>query len=241
VTVDDWKMQPARDHGLSFLERLRSVVREDGLYTTGIRHAWWWMVRCHMALWHRLTIHKPEHLPTAFPFVVVANHSSHLDSLVLTAALPWHLRSRTSSLAAGDVFFDSPFRGVFAATLLNALPLWRHKHSGRSLQILRQRLIEQDCGYVVFPEGTRSRDGRMNSFRAGIGMLVAGTKVPVIPCYLVGCHDALCPGERIPRRVRIELHVGQPLKFDEVDNKKTGWESVALKLEEAVRASAVDL
>jgi 1-acyl-sn-glycerol-3-phosphate acyltransferase len=232
-------MQPARDHGLSLLERLRSVVREDGLCTTGVRHAWWWLVRCHLALWHRLTVYKSENLPTSFPFVVVANHTSHLDSLVLTAALPWHLRAGTCPLAAGDVFFDSPFRGVFAATFLGALPLWRHKHTGRSLQTLRQRLLDGNCGFVVFPEGTRSRDGQMNAFRAGIGMLVAGTTVPVIPCYLAGCHAALSPGDRIPHRVRIQLHVGQPRKFDELGNHKSGWESAARVLEDAVGVAAL--
>ena len=74
MTVDDWDLRPARDHGLSFGERLRSVAREDGFLGAGIKHAWWWLVRCHLAVWNRLTIHNPENLPRTFPFVVVANH-----------------------------------------------------------------------------------------------------------------------------------------------------------------------
>jgi 1-acyl-sn-glycerol-3-phosphate acyltransferase len=234
--VDDWELRPARDHGLSFLERLRSVSREDGLPAAGIRHAWWWLVRCHLAVWHRLTVHHPENLPRTFPFVLIANHSSHLDALVLTAALPWHLRAGTCPLAAGDVFFESPFRGALAAGLLNALPVWRRRHSGRSFQELRRRLLEGDCGYVLFPEGTRSRDGRMTPFKPGVGMLVTSTAVPVVPCYLDGCYAAFSPGSAIPHRQRIRLHVGPPLRFNGLGNDRVGWETTASALEEAVRS-----
>ena len=228
-------MRPARDHGLSFRERLRSVARESGLVTTGIRQAWWWLIRCHFAVWNRLTIHHADNLPRTFPFVLVANHSSHLDALVLTAALPWWLRAGTCPLAAGDVFFESPFVGVFAAGLLNALPVWRKKKADRSFLAFRRRLLEGSCGYVLFPEGARSRDGRMTAFKPGVGMLVAGTPVPVIPCYLDGCHDALPPGAKIPRRRRIELHIDRPLRFDELGNDRAGWETAASALEQAVR------
>ena len=51
--------------------------------------------------------------------------------------------------------------------------------------------MEQACGYILFPEGTRSRDGVIKEFKCGLGMLVAGTDVPVIPCYLQGTFKAL--------------------------------------------------
>ncbi len=228
-------MRPAHDHGLSFQERLRSTSREDGFIPTGIRQAWWWVVHCQLAIWHRLKIEQPENLPRTFPFVLVANHSSHLDALVMTAALPWWLRAGTCPLAAGDVFFDSPFRGTLSAGLLNALPVWRRKHTGRALQEMRRRLLGGDCGFVLFPEGSRSRDGRMSSFKPGVGMLVAGTSVPVIPCYLEGCHLALPPGEKIPRARRIRLHVGRPLRFDGHGDNRAGWETTAGLLEGAIR------
>lgn len=236
--MDDWELRPARDHGLSFRERLRSSAREDGLVPTGVRHAWWWLLRCQLALWHRLRVHNREHLPRTFPFVLVANHSSHLDALVLAAALPWWLRAGTCPLAAGDVFFDAPVRGVFAAGLLGALPVWRQKHTGRAFQELRQRLHEGRCGYVLFPEGTRSRDGRLGAFKPGVGMLVAGSAVPVVPCYLDGCFAAMPPGSALPRRARIEVHVGRPLCFDGVANNRAGWETTTTRLEESVRTAS---
>jgi len=233
--VDDWELRPARDLGLSYRERLRSAAREDGLVPTVARFGWWWLLRCQFALLHRLTIHGRENLPKSFPFVLVANHASHMDALILTAALPWWLRAGTSPLAAGDVFFESPVRGAFAAFLLGALPVWRKKHTGRAFQELRQRLLEGRCGYVLFPEGTRSRDGQMQTFKPGVGMLVAGTSVPVVPCYLDGCFTAFPPGATLPCRKRIAMRVGQPLQFDQIENNREGWETAAALLEASVR------
>jgi 1-acyl-sn-glycerol-3-phosphate acyltransferase len=235
--VDDWDLRPARDHGLSFRERLRSAAREDGLVPTSMRYAWWWLARCQFSLWHRLAIHRRENLPRSFPFIVVANHASHLDALILTAALPWWLRAGTCPLAAGDVFFESPYRGVLAAALLGALPVWRRRHAGKAFQEYRQRLQDGHCGYVLFPEGARSRDGKMLAFKPGIGMLIAGTSVPVVPCYLDGCFEAMPPDASVPRRTRISVHVGEPLCFDKVGNNREGWETVTAQLEEGVRGA----
>jgi 1-acyl-sn-glycerol-3-phosphate acyltransferase len=235
--VDDWDLRPARDFGVPWRERLRSAAREDGFVPTVVRSASWWLVRCQFALWNRLRVHGRENLPRSFPFILVANHASHLDALVLTAVLPWWLRAGTSPLAAGDVFFESPFTGAFAATLLGALPVWRRKHAGKAFQEYRSRLQEGRCGYVLFPEGARSRDGQMMAFKSGVGMLIAGTSVPVVPCYLDGCFEALPAGARVPLRKRIAVHVGKALCFDKVANNREGWEATAAQLEEGVRAA----
>jgi 1-acyl-sn-glycerol-3-phosphate acyltransferase len=230
-----WKLEPAHDIGLPPLERLRSPRREAGLVSSILQQGWGTLVQTYMAIWHRLTIHEPRNLPCATPFILVANHTSYLDSLVLAAALPWRLQARAHPLAAGDTFFESPWGSVFAANFLNALPVWRKKHGNRALQTLRQRLLDESCGFILFPEGTRSRDGRMTSFKAGVGMLVAGTNVPVIPCRLSGCFDALPPGRKLPRRKRIDLHIGAAICFPSQSNDKHGWQQVAQALETAVR------
>ncbi len=204
--MEPWKLEPAHDTGLSPLERLRSPRRESGLVSSSLHNAWGAFVRSYLAIWHRLTIHRPENLPAQAPrFVLVANHSSHLDAIVLSSVVRWQLRERVFPLAAGDVFFESPWSSAFAANFLNALPVWRKKQSGRTFQMLRQRLLEEPCGFVLFPEGGRSRDGCMKSFKGGVGMLVAGTDVQVVPCWLSGCFAALPAGHKLPRR-KAALH-----------------------------------
>ena len=88
---------------------------------------------------------------------------------------------------------------------------------------------------ILFPEGTRSRDGRMQPFKAGLGMLTVGTSVPVVPCHLEGAFEAFPPKSRLPRPLRIRLRVGQPLVFAAAPNSRKGWQQVVSESEAAVR------
>jgi 1-acyl-sn-glycerol-3-phosphate acyltransferase len=233
--MEPWKLEPARDLGLSPLDRLRSLDRESGLISTFLHRVWWGAVRVYLRLWHSLRIEGLEYLPAQPPFVIVANHASHLDVLVLAAALPRKHRDRIFPIAAGEVFFDTPMTSSFSALMLNALPMWRKKCGSHHMQQLRDRLVDEPCAYILFPEGTRSRDGAMAPFKAGLGMLVAETNVPVIPSYLDGCHDAMPPNARFPRRRPIRLSIGPALTFAEANRDREGWRHVAESVEAAVK------
>jgi 1-acyl-sn-glycerol-3-phosphate acyltransferase len=78
----------------------------------------------------------------------------------------------------------------------------------------------------------------MSAFRAGVGMVVAGTAVPVVPCHLAGTFRALPADRKIPRRARIQLRVGPPRVFAGVANAREGWDAIAQELEQAVRGLA---
>jgi hypothetical protein len=123
--MEKWRLEPARDLGVPLGKSLRSLQRESGLVTVIARLGWWSTVRAYLALGHRLSIRGREHLPVAPPFVIVANHTSHLDALVLAAALPRRLWDRVFPIAAGDTFFETPLLAAFAAVGLNSLPMGR--------------------------------------------------------------------------------------------------------------------
>lgn len=236
--MKDWNLKSAKDLGLPAKERFRSLNRESGLVSTGMQLAWWTMVRSYMSVWHRLQISGRNHIPSKPPFILVANHSSHLDALVLASPLAWRLDNRIFPLAAGDVFFQTPLVSAFAAGMLNALPIWRKKCGSHAMEQLRQRLLEEPCSFIIFPEGGRSRDGRLTGFKPGLGMLVAQTSVPVVPCFLDGCFEAMQPNQRIPRPRRIRLFIGEPVTFDSVSNQREGWLEIAQTMEQRVRALA---
>jgi 1-acyl-sn-glycerol-3-phosphate acyltransferase len=238
LIVDEWHYRPAQDQNLTPADRLRSVKRESGLLGLIGRNLWWWWVRGVLRLTEHVEVMGREHLPAAAPFVMVANHGSHLDVMVLATALPLHLRSCVIPLAAGDTFFETPVVAAFATSMMNALPLWRKNCGHHAIDTLRQRLVAEPCGYILFPEGTRTRTGQMNPFRHGIGMLVAATNVPVIPCHLDGTFDALPPGSKWPRSRHIVLRIGALIRFEHVPNERTGWETIARGLEQAVRGLA---
>ncbi len=111
----------------------------------------------------------------------------------------------------------------------------RHGFCADALRQLRQRMVEEPCGCILFPEGTRSRTGEIAPFKGGLGMLVAGSAVPVVPCHLSGAHAALPPHRHWPRPHPLELRIGRPLLFDRVTNRREGWALVAAKTEAAVR------
>lgn len=233
--MDDWKLEPARDLAMPLDKRLKSLRRECGLIETAAHLSWWSAVRVYLNVCHRLRIHGRENLPAAPPFVLVANHASHLDTLVLAASLPWRLCDRIFPVAAGDTFFETPLITAFAAGFLNALPMWRSHCGSHALQELRERLVDEPCSYIIFPEGTRSRDGAMSNFKQGIGSIVAGTPVPVVPCHLEGSFAAWPAERRFPRFRRLSLRIGEPQRFESAPNDRGGWKEIARTLEASVR------
>ena len=233
--MDPWHLQPAHDTGLTPAERFRSVRRESGLIESLAHHLCFSLLRTYFAIAHRLTIVGRENLPAHGPFVLVANHCSHLDALALGAALPPRHRERAFPIAAGDVFFQTSVTSTFSAIMLNALPMWRKNCGPHALADLRRKLQEEKSIFIIFPEGGRSRDGSMKPFKHGLGMLVAGTNVPVVPCGLVGAFEALPPDRKVPRPGAIKLVIGDPLEFASTANDRTGWSQIAARVESCVR------
>lgn len=198
-------------------------------------HLFWRAVlRGYLRGYHRFRVVHRELLPQRTPFVLIANHASHLDALALCAAMPLQLCDHVFPIAAGDVFFRTTAKAWFAAVFINALPMWRKNCGAHALQDLRSRLATQDCGYILFPEGTRSRDGVLQDFKCGLGMLVAGSEIPVIPCHLHGAFHALPPDRWLPRPRRLTLRVGLPLFFRDTPNDRAGWDAVTRICQQAV-------
>jgi 1-acyl-sn-glycerol-3-phosphate acyltransferase len=233
--MEPWQLQPAHDTGLTPAERFRSIRRESGLLESFAHHACFSLLRSYFAVAHRLTIVGREKLPPHGPFVLAANHCSHLDALILGAALTPRHRERAFPIAAGDVFFQSTATSTFSAIILNALPMWRKNCGPHALADLRRKLQEESAIFIIFPEGGRSRSGSIMPFKHGLGMLVAETDVPVVPCGLVGTFEALPPHRNFPRPVRIKLVIGDARQFASTANDRAGWSEIAADLESCVR------
>jgi 1-acyl-sn-glycerol-3-phosphate acyltransferase len=234
--VQDLKLAGTRDARQLRLERHCSYQREPNWAANLARLSWWSAMKAALKVLHRLSIHGREHLPAEPSFMMVSNHASHLDALVLGAALPLRLRNQLYPLAAGDVFFETPRMAAFSATFLNALPVWRKNFGAHAVKELRSLLLGQPSIFIFFPEGGRTRDGHMREFRAGVGMLAAGTSVPVVPCHVSGTFDAFPPYSRFPRPRKVSVHIGQPRVFADVENRRAGWEHIRDTIESDVRA-----
>jgi 1-acyl-sn-glycerol-3-phosphate acyltransferase len=113
--------------------------------------------------------------------------------------------------------------------------MWRKNCGPHALSDLRRKLQEERSIFIIFPEGGRSRDSAMMPFKHGLGMLVAKTDVPVVPCRLVGTFEALPPHGKVPRPVPIKLVIGEALEFASTANDRSGWSQIAASVESRVR------
>jgi 1-acyl-sn-glycerol-3-phosphate acyltransferase len=229
-----WHYQLARDLGLTPASRAASLVREPTLFETVVHHASWELIRGFLVLHQHLRVVDAEFIPRSPPFVLVANHSSHFDALVLGSMLPRRLRGEVFALGAADTFFATPVLATLSAFLLNALPLWRDHGARHGLESLRRRLVEDQGCLILFPEGTRTRTGAMGTFKPGIGVLVAGTVVPVVPCHIRGAFESWPAQSSSPRRGRITVRAGLARSYANTPNTRIGWTEVAADLESAV-------
>ncbi|MDR1265204.1 MAG: 1-acyl-sn-glycerol-3-phosphate acyltransferase [Propionibacteriaceae bacterium] len=145
------------------------------------------------------------------PFIVVANHSSHLDAPLIFGALPHRLSKRLATGAAADFFFDKKLKGMTTALFFNAYPVERK--GLRTRQGLTGQLLDEDIPILIFPEGTRSRNGAMGRFTPGVAALSISRDLPVLPVALVGAFAAWPYYRSIPPTNHPEVHVvfGHPL------------------------------
>ena len=186
----------------------------------------------------RLEIEGIENVPRSGAFMLAANHSSHADTAVIFAALPRDQRRRVVAAAAQDYFFDNGFRQFISRVLFNTVPVPRNVSS--SADPLRHvvRALREEYGVLLYPEGTRSRNGELGPFRSGIGRLAAEfPDVPIIPVWLEGTAKVLPlkASIPIPRPVKVKVRFGAPLKSERAWlTDKASWRVLASKVRDAV-------
>ena len=156
-----------------------------------------------------------EHIPQGRPYIIMPNHTSHLDTLTVITALGTKAY-RLWTLAARDYWFATRLQGWFARTCLNALPIEREGNFTEFLQDLRaaNEVMALNNGLLIFPEGTRSLDGNLQPFKPGVlSLLIYGPNVPIIPAYIEGTYHALPKGKNLPKRHPVRIIFGEPLTF----------------------------
>jgi 1-acyl-sn-glycerol-3-phosphate acyltransferase len=170
------------------------------------------------------------------PVVFVANHSSHLDTPTILRAMPRKWRNRTAVAAAADYFYDSRWKARFVALLFNTVPIGRKGgglDNGATDHV--DRLIDEGWNLVMFPEGTRSRDGGIGKVRSGAAVIAANHDVEIVPIYVSGTHEAMPPGQGWPRRIpgrffsrrhRVEVRFGRPIRPRDVEHRHEAMDEV---------------
>lgn len=179
----------------------------------------------------------PWHSPNC---IVIANHSSHLDMGLVKFALGDFGRD-LRALAAADYFFSNKARKTYFKNFTNLIPVERAGTPDVALKGAVDALSQGDT-ILMFPEGTRASDGKLRSFRRGLGYLVATQKVDILPIWIEGTHRALPKGSALPSLTsrQLKVRIGKPLTASSLfktSNGATGnelWDFIAEKAYESM-------
>ena len=168
----------------------------------------------------QVKISGQSYVPQNRNFLVIANHTSHLDMGLVKHVLG-DQGERMISLAARDYFFDTPLKRAWFENFTNLLPMDRHGSLRESLRLAGEAL-EHGHHLLIFPEGTRSPTGEMREFYPTLGYLALTYGVDVLPIHIQGAFEALPKGSMVPRQTEITVRIGPPLGIDELRRRTAG-------------------
>jgi 1-acyl-sn-glycerol-3-phosphate acyltransferase len=165
------------------------------------------------AIW-RPTVEGLDNIPPTGPVIVASNHVSFADSLVIPIVVP----RKVVFLAKAQYFNGSGVKGALSRAWfggLGMIPIDRDdtRAAMASLEIALEVLGRGDA-FGIYPEGTRSRDGRLYRGRTGVGHLALTSGAPVVPVGLWGTQDIQPVGSRLPRLADVTVRFGEPLRID---------------------------
>ncbi|MBF0505755.1 MAG: AMP-binding protein [Nitrospirae bacterium] len=154
----------------------------------------------------RLEVEGREHIRGEGAFVITPNHASYLDGFIIAASLPFSTFRRLYFLGLQE-FFTGGIKSWFGR-LSHVIPIDAETYLNKALQ-LSSYVLKGGRSLCVFPEGGRSFDGSIMSFKKGIGVLALELNVPVIPAYIDGTFRALPRGAFIVRPAKIRVKFGE--------------------------------
>jgi 1-acyl-sn-glycerol-3-phosphate acyltransferase len=161
--------------------------------------------------------------------VYFANHTSHLDFIIIWSSLPPAMRATTRPVAGGDYWGKGPVRRYLSTKVFNAILIDRPSaESGSSLSAAAKSIESIAAGMgdhssiIVFPEGTRSLTGEVLPFKSGLyHLLKLKPDLEIVPVYLSNMNRILPKGEVLPVPLIGRVIVGPPMRFDPAEDKQT--------------------
>jgi 1-acyl-sn-glycerol-3-phosphate acyltransferase len=166
----------------------------------------WLFFRTLFKLYFRRRVFNAERVPREGPAILASNHASFLDPLLVGGSLP-----RGIHYLARENLFRFPVMG-WTLRQWQVVPVDRDGGGGAGLKAILDRLLAGGA-IILFPEGTRSRDGHLQPARSGIGLTVIKSAAPVVPVRVFGTFDAMGRSMSLPRPRRVSVKFGRPLDF----------------------------
>jgi 1-acyl-sn-glycerol-3-phosphate acyltransferase len=177
-----------------------------------------------------------ENIPVSGPAILASNHLSVVDSIFL----PLMVERPVTFAAKSEYFTGTRWRDkIVGAYLRSTNQLSTDRAGARAAQAMLDAaldLLNSGQLFGIYPEGTRSPDGRLYRGRTGVGYLALNSGAPVIPVAMVGTEKILPPGHRLPRPGKIEIRIGEPLTFADLRSQPAGARQRRAVTDEVVQA-----
>ncbi|MES0810953.1 lysophospholipid acyltransferase family protein [Roseibium sp. SCPC15] len=162
-----------------------------------------------------LNVRRKDLLPSDGPAIIVANHNSHLDTMVLMALMPLSKLKDIKPVAAADYFFSSPKKAWLSEHVLGIIPVERGG-AGRSEDPLQgcYKALEDGKVLILFPEGSRGEPEQMTDLKKGISYLAERfPSAPVVPVFTHGLGKALPKGSFLLVPFFCDIFIGEPITW----------------------------
>jgi 1-acyl-sn-glycerol-3-phosphate acyltransferase len=182
----------------------------------------WSFYRTLFATYFRWQVYSSERVPLQGPVILAANHASFLDPPLVGSGL-----KRDINYLARKSLFRFPVLG-WILRAVNAVPVDRDGGGAAGLKAIMDRL-RAGGAIILFPEGTRTQDGRFQPARSGIGLTVIKSMAPVVPVRVFGTYEAWGRHVRFPKPHRVAVKYGQPMHFEKVRAEAADCSKARLK------------
>jgi len=171
--------------------------------------AGWVAFRTAYRFYFRWKVYNPERVPLEGPVILAANHASFLDPPLVGSGV-----KRGINYLARKNLFRFPVVG-FILHRWQVVPVDREGGGAKGLKAILDRLLEGGA-IILFPEGTRTRDGKLQPARSGIGLTVIKSEAPVVPVRVFGTFEALGRHMKFPHPHRVAVKYGRPMRFEQL-------------------------
>lgn len=159
--------------------------------------------------------------------IIISNHASHLDAVSIAASVPTRYWIHLYITAAKDYFFTNPIFTFFSQHCLGAIPIDRKDRRGEAIRLITTLLTDLDRMWMIFfPEGTRSKDGKIHDFKRGVSIFSQRTQTPILFLYLQGNSDLWPKGAIFAKPGKLIIHVGpvhQPGDVEDIYAAYRSW------------------
>ena len=212
------------------LKHLPLFTRHLDWFSLAIRLLWGFFLKLIFFKFYILLKVKGDYRPVLKQhpkLILISNHASHLDALSIAASLPFYVWKDLFIAAAKDYFFTNPLFTFFSQHCLGAIPIDRKENPSEAIQLITQLLQSLDRMWVIlFPEGTRSKDGRLQDFKRGVSLFALRTQTPILFLYLEGNADLWPKSWFFAKPGKLTIHVGpvqQPASINEIYQNYRSW------------------